>query len=133
VIRKPMPYPFVLDAIESASPLTKAMFGCTAVYVRDKIMLALRDSTHETADNGIWLATTTEHHASLQREFPSMRSIGVLGKSVTGWQLLPADADDFEESAIRACELILARDPRIGKIPPVRRVGRPKTRRRATK
>jgi hypothetical protein len=133
VIRKPIPYPFVLDAIESASPLTKAMFGCTAVYIKDKIMLALRDARHETADNGVWLATTVEHHASLQREFPSMRSIGVLGKSVTGWQLLPADSDDFEASAIRACELILARDPRIGKVPAARRVSRSKATRRATK
>ena len=46
-----------------------------------------------------------------------MRSVGVLGKEVTGWQLLPADAPDFEEAALRACGLILARDPRIGKVP----------------
>jgi hypothetical protein len=46
-----------------------------------------------------------------------MRSIGVLGKAVTGWQILPSDAPDFEEAALRACELVIARDPRIGKIP----------------
>jgi hypothetical protein len=46
-----------------------------------------------------------------------MRSIAVLGKSVTGWQVLPADAPDFEEAALRACELVAARDPRIGKAP----------------
>lgn len=28
-----------------------------------------------------------------------MRSIRVLGKKVTGWQVLPADAQDFEEAA----------------------------------
>jgi hypothetical protein len=39
-----------------------------------------------------------------------------LGKSVTGWQLLPADAPDFETSAANACELVLAGDPRIGKV-----------------
>jgi hypothetical protein len=50
-----------------------------------------------------------------------MRSIGVLGTAVTGWQVLPADASDFEESALRACELVLARDPRIGKVPSTRR------------
>ena len=59
-------------------------------------------------DNGVWLATTVEHHASLVREFPNMRSIKVLGKPVTGWQVLPADAADFEEAALHACELILA-------------------------
>jgi hypothetical protein len=53
----------------------------------------------------------------LRREFPSMRSIQLFGKEVTGWQVLPADAADFEEAAIRACELIIARDPRIGKVP----------------
>jgi hypothetical protein len=65
----------------------------------------------------VWLATTLEHHASLGREFPSMRSIRVFGGEVTGWQVLPADAADFEEAALHACELIVARDPRIGKVP----------------
>ena len=40
----------------------------------------------------MWLATTKEHHASLCRELPNLRSIRALGKSVTGWQVLPADA-----------------------------------------
>jgi hypothetical protein len=93
------------------------MFGCLAIYVEDKIVLTLRDKPSYEADNGVWLATTVEHHESLRREFPSMRSIGVLGKEVTGWQVLPASAEDFEESALRACELVLARDPRIGKVP----------------
>src|SRR5690242_11883842 len=94
------------------------MFGCLAVYVGPKIVLALREKAGASSpDNGVWLATTREHHESLRREFPHMRSIGVLGEDVTSWQVLPADAPDFEESAMRACELIAARDPRIGKIP----------------
>jgi hypothetical protein len=97
------------------------MFGCLAVYVARKIVLILRDKRDATADNGVWLATTKEHHESLKREFPNMRSIQVLGKSVTGYQVLPADAPDFEEAALHACDLILARDPRIGKIPGARR------------
>jgi hypothetical protein len=72
----------------------------------------------------VWLATTKEHHHSLRREFPNMRSIQVLGKKVTGWQVLPADAQDFEEAALRACELVLAGDPRIGKVPGARRASR---------
>jgi hypothetical protein len=68
----------------------------------------------------VWLATTKEHHDSLRREFPNMRSIEVLGKAVTGWQVLPADAADFEAAAMRACELVLAEDPRIGKVPGTR-------------
>jgi hypothetical protein len=71
-------------------------------------VLLLRDKREGTADNGIWLATTAEHHESLRREFPNMRSIQIFGKKVTGWQVLPVDAADFEEAALRACELILA-------------------------
>ncbi len=97
------------------------MFGCLAVYVEDKIVLILRDKPNQTQDNGVWLATTVEHHATLQRDFPSMRSIKVLGKKITGWQVIPSDAPDFEEAALRACDLVLAGDPRLGKIPGERR------------
>lgn len=93
------------------------MFGCLAVYVREKIVLVLRDRPTNVSDNGVWLATTQDHHQSLRREFPNMRSIGVLGKEITGWQLLPVDAPDFEEAALHACELIVSGDARIGKIP----------------
>ena len=105
------------------------MFGCLAVYVKEKIVLALRDKREKDkfpADNGVWLATTREHHESLHREFPSMRSIGVLGKEITGWQILPADANDFEQAALRACELIAAGDPRIGKIPAAKPASQPR-------
>ena len=115
--RKPVPHEFVLDTIAPLSPRTRSMFGCLAIYVEDKIVLILRDKRDQTADNGVWLATTEEHHQSLRQEFPNMRSIQVLGKKVTGWQVLPTDAEDFEEAALRACELVLARDPRIGKVP----------------
>jgi len=118
---KPVPHRFVLDTIAPLLPYTRPMFGCLATYVKDKIVLILRDKPENTADNGVWLATTEEHHESLRREFPNMRSIQVLGKPVTGWQLLPADAPDFEQAALRACELILAGDPRIGKVPGSRR------------
>ena len=89
------------------------MFGCLAVYVQDKIVLILRDKRDGTADNGVWLATTEKHHQSLRREFPNMRSIQVFGRKVTGWQVLPAEAKDFEEAALRACNLALAGDERM--------------------
>jgi hypothetical protein len=89
----------------------------------DRALAILRDKRDGTADNGVWLATTEEHHQSLRRDFPNMRSIQVFGKRVTAWQLLPADAEDFEEAALRACELVLAGDPRIGKVP-MRRASR---------
>jgi hypothetical protein len=123
--RKPVPHEFVLEALEALSPRTNPMFGCLAVYIRftseEKIVLILRDKPGNQQDNGVWIATTAEHHESLRLEFPNMRSIRVLGKDITGWQILPADAPDFEESALRAAELIAARDPRIGKIPKPKR------------
>jgi hypothetical protein len=121
---KIIPHEFVLDAISSLSPWTRTMFGCLAVYVENKIVLILRDKPDNRADNGVWLATTSEHHESLRREFPRMRSIQVLGSGVTGWQVLPVDEEDFEAAALRACELVLARDPRIGKVPGAKRSAR---------
>jgi hypothetical protein len=122
--RKPIPHEFVLDALARISPETRPMFGCVAVYVGDKIIFVLRDKRENPSDNGVWLATTTEHHESLRREFPDMRSIRVLGKKVTGWQVLPAEAPDFETAVMHACELVLAGDSRIGKVPESRRPSR---------
>ncbi|MGE5322255.1 MAG: hypothetical protein ACM3SW_05315 [Actinomycetota bacterium] len=119
--RKAVPHEFVLEALSPLSPVTRPMFGCLAVYVQEKIVLILRDKPGNAEDNGVWLATTEEHHESLRRDFPNMRSIKVLGKEITGWQVLPTDAPDFEEAARLACELVLARDPRIGKVPGERR------------
>ncbi len=129
--RKPVPHEFVLEALAPLSPRTRPMFGCLAIYVEDKIVLILRnkDKPGET-DIGVWLATTEEHHQNLRRDFPSMRSIKVLGKKVTGWQVLPSDAEDFEEAALRACDFVLAGDPRIGKVPGARRA---KTSKKAAK
>jgi hypothetical protein len=120
-LHKPPPHEFVLDALAPLSPVTRNMFGCLAVYVEEKIVLILRDKPTARKDNGVWLATTAEHHDSLREDFPRMRSIGLLGKKVTNWQMLPVDAPDFEETARHACELIRTGDPRIGKVPKARR------------
>jgi hypothetical protein len=123
---KSVPFTFVLEAIAPLVFETRPMFGCLAVYVQDKIVLILRERPNHKADNGVWLATTEEHHGSLRVDFPHMRSIQLFGKETTGWQVLPADAPDFEQDALRACELIVARDPRIGKVPESRRRSKPK-------
>jgi hypothetical protein len=95
------------------------MFGAYAIYVEDKIIFIVRDRDSHTDCNGVWIATSHEHHQSLKKEFPNMHSVYVLsdGKGETGWQMLHAEADDFESSVIKACELVLHSDPRIGKIP----------------
>lgn len=110
-----IPFDFVLEQLYSVNVEIRPMFGCFALYVRNKIVLILRKRNTSTKDNGVWLATSKEHHASLKRAFPSMRSIKVLGGKESNWQNLPADADDFEEMAIKACEMILHGDDRIGR------------------
>jgi hypothetical protein len=115
--RTVVPHEFVLDALAALAPVTRPMFGCLAVYVEEKIMLILRDRPTHRQDNGVWIGTAIAHHESLRREFPHMRSVRVFGKPVTDWQVIPAEADDFEGAALRACALIRAADPRIGRIP----------------
>jgi hypothetical protein len=125
--RRPVvPHEFVLDALASLAPTTRRMFGCLAVYVEEKIVLLLREREDSQVDNGVWLATSSEHHASLQRLLPHMRSIQVFGRGVTHWQVIPTDAADFERAALAACALIVAGDPRIGKVPKRRLRSRPR-------
>ena len=116
-VRKPVPHEFVLETLAALDPRTNPMFGCLAVYVGDKIVLILRDRPKHPKDNGVWIAATGEDHESLRAEFPNMRSVELLGKKITGWQVLGVDTPDFEQAALRACELISKGDPRIGKIP----------------
>ncbi len=116
-MHKKVAFEFVLDALISLEPIVKPMFGCHAVYVNEKIFFILRNRDSETSDNGVWLATRPEFHESLRRELPSMRSIKLFGGGETKWQNLPLEADDFEESVIKACEMVLDGDERIGKIP----------------
>jgi hypothetical protein len=120
--RKPVPHEFVLEALAHGSPRTRpprtrAMFGCIAVYIGEKVVAMLRDKPKHPADNGVWVATTAEHHQSLREAFPHLRSIQLLGKLETHWQVLPTDAPDFEEAALRLCDLIIAGDSRIGRVP----------------
>ena len=107
------------------------MFGCPAIYVRgnveEKIVLILREKPKYPDDNGVWLATTVEHHPSLKRgvsQYAVHRDLWE--REVTDWQVLPSAAEDFEESALRACDLVLAGDPRIGKVPGARRASKSK-------
>jgi hypothetical protein len=120
---KKIPFPFILDMLHPLQPVTKPMFGCHAIYVREKIMLILRDKEDHPDANGMWMAISTGHHDSLRKEFPTMHSVYILseGKGETKWQMIHVDDEHFESLAVRACELILRGDPRIGKIPKSRK------------
>lgn len=114
---KKIPFEFVMEALARANPRIKPMFGCQAIYLEEKIVLILRKRKDYEEDNGVWVATAPEHHVSLKKDFPSLRSIRLLGGRLTAWQNLPFEADDFEESVMKACEFILKGDVRIGKVP----------------
>ncbi|HEY5747500.1 MAG TPA: hypothetical protein VIU12_15580 [Chryseolinea sp.] len=114
---KTLPFDFVLDELFPAEPVTRPMFGGHAIYVKDKIVMMLRKKDTLVHDNGVWLATTFDHHESLRKELPSMRTIRLFGVKESGWQNLPEDAPDFEEEVIHACRLILKGDVRLGKVP----------------
>ena len=112
-----IPFDFVLDELFPADPVTRPMFGGYAIYVKDKIVMMLRKKDTLVHDNGVWLATTFEHHESLRKELPAMRTIRLFGGKESGWQNLPEDAPDFEEEVSHACRLILKGDVRLGKVP----------------
>jgi len=118
--KKTIPFDFVLEQLSTIDVVTRPMFGCYAIYAGNKIVLLLRQRKDFAKDNGVWLATSLEHHESLKSDFPSMRSISLFGDTPSGWQNLPAEADNFEELAIKACQLIIKGDSRIGKIPKAR-------------
>ena len=79
--KKKIPFEFVFDELAELSYWTRPMFGCTAIYVGEKIVLVLRYKPERNdGSNGVWVATTKEHHGSLRRELPSLRSIPARAK-----------------------------------------------------
>jgi hypothetical protein len=114
-----IPFDFILDYLQPVEVKIRPMFGMFAIYLDKRIMMVLRERKEEPASNGVWLATSSEYHKSLKKDLPSLKPITLLTKGgrETEWQLIPADANDFESSVIKACEFIIRGDPRIGKIP----------------
>ena len=112
-------FPFVLDLLSPLDVMVKPMFGCHALYVGEKIMLIVRKKEDHEDANGVWIATESEHHASLKKILPSLKSVYILsnGKAETAWQMIGEDEDDFEEAVTKVCDLILKKDLRIGRIP----------------
>lgn len=135
-VKKPAkrdPFPFVLDELDALAPATRPMFGCKAVYVGPKIVLILRERAPADDDNGVWVATEFEHHASLRAQLRSLRSINVFGPGESAWQCIPSDGDRFEEEVLRVCAMIRAGDPRIGRVPGAKKRPSPTTKKAPTK
>jgi hypothetical protein len=130
--RKSAPFPFIIEALAPLEPGVRPMFSGFAVYVGEKIVLILRDSLKQPEDNGVWLVfseTANLADPGIQQDFPSLRLINLLGGKIGHWRLIPADSPTFESEALHACELLLKRDVRFGRIPQSRQI-RPARQRR---
>ena len=122
--RQKAPHGFVLEALMPLNPEVRRMFSGFAVYVGVHLVCMLRDSPKSPRDNGVWLVlseSTDPGDAGLRREFPSLRSIELLGNKIVHWLLIPSDGPGFEMEALHACDLLLRHDPRLGRIPKSRR------------
>jgi len=88
--------------------LQKKMFGCEAAYLRGRLVLVLADGKEPW--NGLLICTSREHHASLQKQFPSLKEHKILGK----WLYLSQRDSDFENAASNIAILARSGDARIG-------------------
>ena len=114
--RRPLPFPFIIDELESLRPTVRGVFGFTHVYLEDKLLFSLRDADTRTGSNGMWLYTTTEHAESLANEFPDLPRRQIWRSGKKAWIVLASRLENFEEHAFKACELILRGDQRIGRL-----------------
>ena len=112
---KSIPFDFIIDALHSLHPETKPMFGVTAVYVFDKLVLALRDNKKDPQTNGVWVAAHQEYYQELVKLVPSLTTFEIYGIKTKNWLLLPSSSNDFEKEANIICDLVKRRDRRIGK------------------
>ena len=106
------------------SPEVRRMFSGFAVYTGDHLVCMLRDSSKSPRDNGVWLVLSEgidPEDRALRREFPSLRTIELLGDKIGHWLLIPSDSTGFETEALHMCGLLLRHDPRLGRIPKSRR------------
>ena len=118
------PHAFVLEALMPLTPEVRRMFSGFAVYVGERIVFMLRDHEKSPRDNGVWLVLSESADPAdpgLRREFPSIRSIELLRNNIGHWLLIPSDSPSFEMEALHACDLLLKRDSRLGRVPKSRR------------
>ena len=116
-VKKKIPFAFALEELDALSPAIKSMFGGVIVYIGEKMTLFLYDREKLPGFNGVSLATTPEQYRSLAQEFSSTRAAEPKKIGKRPWLHIPAEAADFEEQVLKACELILNCDPRIGRAP----------------
>ena len=114
--RRQAPFAFVLEELEPLRPALRRVFGFTYVYLDGRLLLSLRESARQPRFNGVWLYTDAEHVESLRAEFPSLPRRCFWKSGRNGWVIIAYGLEGFEECALRACELILGGDRRVGRV-----------------
>jgi len=114
---KVMPYNFILDYLPE-NIVVKPHFGMFYIYFNKKMMLILRRAVTNVDMNGIWITSSRQYHQSLQQDVPALSDFILDNGEIhdSEWRLLKDGHEDFEESAIKLCELISHGDKRIGKV-----------------
>ena|SRR5215218_4559497 len=74
-MQKNIPFDFVFDYLFPLEVKVKPMFGLFALYIGEKLVLMLRQRKQHSEINGVWIATSKDHHKSLRKAFPSLRSL----------------------------------------------------------
>ena len=74
-IQQKIAFNFVIEQLYSRHPQVKPMFGAHGVYADNKIICILREKDSYLDDNGIWIASHSEHHESLKKLIPILRKI----------------------------------------------------------
>lgn len=116
-IKKSPPYDFILEALGPAVTAIKPMFGAYGIYRNEKILMILRKKEKFDNDTGMWLALPDDFVVEVKNEIPELRDLEMFGTGPTAWQVLGEDLENFEEVALHICDLILAKDKRIGRTP----------------
>ncbi len=125
--RKTFEFPFIFDELENSRVgpriFTRPMFGCHAIYVDEKIVLIMRkkEDRKRQPDNGLWVVVRSEFIEEIRKDFPNLQPIEMFahlkGQALSKWLNLREDDPQFEEDALRICQLVIQEDPRIGKVP----------------
>lgn len=115
-VKKSIPFPFIIDELVSLRPTTKKVFGFTHVYLDERLLFSLRDDVKQPGTNGMWLYTLAENIEGLAKEFPDLPRRQFWRSGRNCWVVLASRLECFEEYALKACELILNGDKRIGRV-----------------
>lgn len=119
-LKKLPPYEFILEELADVVTDIKPMFGAYGLYRGHDILMILRKKEKIDNDTGMWLGVTNGNYDSIRKEIPELRDLEMFGPGPTSWQVLGEDLSNFEETALKICELIKAKDPRIGRTPKTR-------------